>query len=105
MIRLLEFFTELIAWLQIVATPLLIGLGIGALVHYMIPNAAGLIIGMSIASIGLIVGLLWATKIWKTTGTIWFISRAMATPELDGTARSVTDAKPSPEDEQKGPSR
>lgn len=84
MFKVFEWITEAIGWLQIVASPLLIGLGIGAFVYFPNPTTMRLIIAISIATSGLIIGILFATKIWKTKeGTIWFLSRIMATPELD----------------------
>lgn len=83
MSKIFEFITEVIGWLQIVASPLLIGLGIGALVYFSNPTNTRLVIGITVAVLGLIIGILWATKIWKTKGTISFMSRIMATPELD----------------------
>lgn len=84
MFKVFEWITEAVGWLQIVASPLLIGLGIGAIVYFQNPTATRLVIAITIASLGLIIGILLATKIWKTKeGTIWFLSRIMATPELD----------------------
>jgi hypothetical protein len=83
MFRVLEFISELIGWLLILASPLLLGLGIGALIYLPNPNMVRLIIGLSIALIGFVAGAIWATKIWKTKGTIWYLSQIMATPELD----------------------
>ena len=87
MIKLLKWITEAIAWLQIAASPLLIGIGIGigigALVYFSNQTTTRLVIGISIAALGLIIGILWATKIWKTKGTVWFMSRVMASPDLD----------------------
>jgi hypothetical protein len=40
-------------------------------------------LGTSVTLIGLIVGIIWATKVWKKKGTVHFMSRVMATPELD----------------------
>lgn len=91
MIKFFEKLTELIGWLRIVASPLFIGLAIGAIVYFSNPTITALVIGISIASIGLIIGILIATKIWKTKeGTMWFLSRIMATPELD---KKETDIK------------
>jgi hypothetical protein len=33
--------------------------------------------------VGIISGILYANKIWKTKGTVWFMSRVNASPELD----------------------
>jgi hypothetical protein len=78
-----ENFADIIGWLQIVVSPLLIGLVIGAIIYFMNPTPPGLVIGISVAIIGLIIGVIWATKVWKKQGTSHFISRIMATPELD----------------------
>jgi len=81
--RVFELITESIGWLQIVASPLLIGLAIGAIIYFPEPTKTRLVIGISVVIFGLIIGIIWATKKWKGKGTIWFLSRIMATPELD----------------------
>ena len=78
-----ETFSEIVGWLQIFASPFLIGLFIGALIYIARPNILTLTIGIIVAITGLILGIIWATKIWKKKGTIDFISGTMATPELD----------------------
>lgn len=78
-----ELFTEVMGWLQIVASPLLIGLAIGAVIYFSDPTSIRLVIGVVITTIGLVIGIIWANKQWKGKGTIWFMSRIMATPELD----------------------
>ncbi len=81
--RIFEFITEVIGWLQIVASPLLIGLIIGSIIYFTDPSKTRLIIGITFAIAGLILGIIWGTNQWKGKGTIWFMSRIMATPELD----------------------
>ena len=82
--KVFEWFIQIIGWLQIAASPLLIGLVIGAAICFPTPTTIRLIIGITVAAIGLIIGILWANKIWKTKeGTMSFLSRVMATPELD----------------------
>lgn len=83
MFRILEKITELMGWFQIVISPTLLGLGIGCIVYFNFQNLAGLILGIIISIIGLICGIVLATKKFKTTGTIQFLSRVSATPELD----------------------
>lgn len=78
-----EYITETIGWLQIVASPLLIGLGIGAFIYFQDPTLLRLIIGIIISIIGLIFGIIWANKVWRTKGTVWFMSQISATPDLD----------------------
>lgn len=81
--RVFEFFTEAIGWLQILASPLLLGLVIGAIIYFTSPNTTRLILAIVVSAAGLIFGIIWATKQWKGKGTNWFMSRIMATPELD----------------------
>lgn len=84
MYKIFEWITDAIGWLQIVASPFLIGIGIGAFVYFPNPTTTSLVIGISIATLGLIIGIFIATKIWKTKeGTISFLSRIAATPDLD----------------------
>ncbi|MDP2175637.1 MAG: hypothetical protein Q8K70_06960 [Bacteroidota bacterium] len=83
MIKLLKFITEAIGWLQIATSPMLIGIFFGALVYYSNPSKTNLIIGISVAILGLIFGMLWAIRISKTNGSIEFMSKIIATPELD----------------------
>lgn len=75
--------TEVIGWLQIVASPLFIGIAIGAIVYVNVPGTTGLIMGVSIAAAGLAVGVIWATRVWRKHGTMRFLSRVIGTPELD----------------------
>ena len=78
-----ELITEIIGWLQIVASPFLIGLIIGAIIYFPKPDTTKLIIAIVIATTGLCIGIIWATRVWRKKGTIHFMSRIMATPELD----------------------
>ena len=81
--KIFEFLTEAVGWLQIVASPLLVGAGIGAIVYFSNPNSTTYIIAISIAILGFVIGVLWATKIWKKTGTISFLSKIHGISELD----------------------
>ena len=79
MFKILEWITEAVGWLQIAASPFLIGVGIGAIIYFPNPTTARLVIGLLIGSVSLILGVVVATKIWKTKeGTIAFLSRIMA---------------------------
>lgn len=84
MSKLLENIFEAIGWLRIVASPLLIGLAIGSFIYFPEPNSVRLAMGIGVAVVGLLVGVLWANKIWKSGhGTMSFLARITATPELD----------------------
>lgn len=92
--KVFEFITEVFGWLQIVISPLLIGLGIGAIIYFPNPSNSRLIIGVIVACIGLVIGIYWATKKWKGKGTIFFLSRISATPELDKRDEESSKTKP-----------
>jgi uncharacterized membrane protein YccC len=74
---------EIIGWFQIVLSPTLIGIGLGFLIYLGFPNILGTVIAISAGIIGFIFGVRLATKKFKTTGTINFLSKVSATPELD----------------------
>jgi hypothetical protein len=87
--RVFELITESIGWLQIVLFPLLIGLILGAIIYFSNPTMIRLVLGIIVTTAGLIIGIIWATKQWKGKGTIWFMSRIMATPELDKSDEAI----------------
>ena len=79
-----ETFTQIIAWLQIVVSPFLFASIIGLVIYFQNQSLINLIIAVIIALIGLFVGIVFATKKLKTKkGVLWFVSRTMASPELD----------------------
>jgi hypothetical protein len=78
-----DYFTEVIGWIQIVFFPLLLAGITGFFIYISNPTTTRLIIGIGITLIGLVAGIIFATKIWKKKGTINFISRVSASPELD----------------------
>lgn len=79
--RIFELIMESIGWLQIVASPLLMGLIVGAIIYFPNPTATKLVLGIIVATLGLVIGVIWAIKQWKGKGTTWFMARIMATPE------------------------
>jgi len=79
----LNKMAESVGWLQIVISPLLFGCGIGAVVYFPSPTLPRLLIASVIVLAGLMVGVRYANKVARTRGTIDFISRISATPELD----------------------
>ena len=91
--KIFEIITEVVGWIQIVLSPTLLGIGFGFGIYYCFPNQIGMIFGILIAVIGFIIGIIWATKKFKTTGTIHFLSRISATPELDKVKKSESGKK------------
>ncbi len=81
--KIFEWLTSFIAWLQIVALPLIIGLLIGFFVYKNYPTATGFVVSICISTLGLIIGIIIATRIWKKRGTLDFVSGISASPDLD----------------------
>jgi hypothetical protein len=83
MFKILEFIPKAIAWLQIALSPTLIGGIAGFIIYKYRDDIYGAVIGIVLASLGIIIGVVWATRVWKKRGTVELMSRIMATPELD----------------------
>lgn len=83
MINIFEWFVEILGWFRIVASPLFLGIIAGIVIYGFKPDNSGLLIGAIVVILSLIIGIIWATKVWKKQGTNQFLSRIMATPELD----------------------
>lgn len=78
-----EVVTEIIGWLQIVASPFLIGIILGSIIYFPKPSTPRLLLAIVPISLGLVFGVIWANKKWKEKGTIFYLSQISATPELD----------------------
>ncbi|MDI1233221.1 MAG: hypothetical protein PSX81_02940 [bacterium] len=81
--NLFEKTIEWIGWLQIVASPLLIGFALGVIVYINFYNAIGLSFGILSTIIGLVIGIRFATKKLKGEGTMSFLSKVIASHELN----------------------
>ncbi len=81
--NLFEKATEIVGWIQIILSPLLLGSLISFIIYINLKEPYGLIIGISLSVISLIGGILLANKKWKGKGTINFLSSISATPDLD----------------------
>jgi hypothetical protein len=91
MYKIFETITEIIGWIQIVLSPTILGIALGWVIYYYFPTLTGLIFAILAVGIGLVLAIVLATKKFKTTGTINFLSRISATPELDNTEKVDTD--------------
>lgn len=49
----------------------------------MYPDKMAWMLSIAVTLIGLVIGILWANKYWKNKSTFWFMSRTMASPELN----------------------
>ncbi|MES2560039.1 MAG: hypothetical protein V4590_09885 [Bacteroidota bacterium] len=81
--RIIAFLIEIIGWIKIVASPLIIDSFIGGLIYLKWNNDAGLAAGIIVAGIGLLGGITWATTVWYKHGTMNYLSKLNATPDLD----------------------
>ncbi len=83
MIKIFNFLIEVWGWIKIVLSPLTIGLVLGTIIYGSNQNGIGLAIGIAVSLLGLVIGIIWATRVWKTRGTNNFLSEIYRTPELD----------------------
>jgi F0F1-type ATP synthase assembly protein I len=90
----LNFFDkaiEAIGWLQIIASPFIGGIIVGGIIYLLIRNTLGVVIAILFACTGLITGIVLANRISRKSGTIDFMSRVDASPELDNTEADAID--------------
>lgn len=83
MLKTIAYLIEIINWFKIVLSPTIVGVILGFIIYYNFPTNYGLVASISLSSLGLILGILWANKIWKSKGTSFFISRVEASPDID----------------------
>lgn len=81
--KFLKGFIEVIQGVRIVLSPTLIAVLVALLVFQQLPNSKGFMAGIVIILIGLIIGIVWAVRIWKKTGTNEYMSRVNASPDFD----------------------
>lgn len=92
-INLFKFFdeiSELIGWFLIVLRATSLSFLVGCVVYICLQGAAGLVLGIAIMLLGMFLGVLFATRKFKTTGTIDLLSKVNATPELDSNNKKKT---------------
>ncbi len=80
---MLEVFIEVLCWLRIAASPTILGIVLGFLMLKAFGQPYGIWAGASVAVAGLLVGIVWATRVWKKKGTSNFMSRMDASPDFD----------------------
>ncbi|MFZ4796911.1 MAG: hypothetical protein ACOYMA_05420 [Bacteroidia bacterium] len=79
--KIFHFILELFSWLKIIASTFIIGSIIGLIIYTNFDNKSGFIVAISFAIFGLIIGIIWATIIWKKQGTHFFLSKIFNTSE------------------------
>jgi hypothetical protein len=82
--QFIERLLSLLAWLQILISPAIIGSIIGLIIWLSMRNNWGLGLAMLSALAGCSAGIAFADKARRSKGTIEFMSRTIAHPELRG---------------------
>jgi len=81
--KIFLFFTELVGWIRIVLSPVFIAFLIGAILYHFYPTNRSLILTGGLSLVGLIIGVKWASRVWMSKGTMWYLSQITNSPELD----------------------
>jgi hypothetical protein len=82
--KVIVFLIELFGWVKIVLSPTLAAALISGIVLYNKQDEIGLMIAASLIFFGFIIGIVWATYVWKKYGnTTSFLSGVSASPELN----------------------
>jgi large-conductance mechanosensitive channel len=73
--KLLQIILEIIGWLQIVFGATVLAALLAAIIYFGYSSHITKIISFCIIAVGFILGVIWATRIWKKYGTIEWLSR------------------------------
>lgn len=84
--NLLETLFEVFGWIRIVLSPTFLGAFIGVIIYNSNPNTTNFTFATLLIIVGSIVGVIWATRVWRKHGTMRFLSRIDASPDLDNPA-------------------
>ena len=85
MITFFKRMVRVIAFLQIAVAPLLIGAISGLGIYSFFPQTIGLLLEVLFTLIGLVMGIVWAFRVDRKSGVVEYMSRVIASPELDHT--------------------
>ena len=81
--KIFDWVIDTIAWVKIVASPVLFFLTVGAIIYFYEPSDFRIILLIILTLIGLILGVLWANKIRNSKeGTMGFMSRIEGSPDV-----------------------
>ena len=83
-----EWIIEAIGWIRIFLSPFLIGCAIAYFIYATFTSDFGLVAASFILVVFIGIGIGFATKIWRKTGTITFLSRLESTTDLDEKSKS-----------------
>ena len=81
--KIISYMIEVLCWFRIVSSPTIM-VGVAGFVLWKgVGGTSGILIGGFVVLCGLILGIMWATRIWKKQGTSTFMSRVNTSPDLD----------------------
>ena len=83
-----DLFTESVGWLSIAASPLFLSAFIGIGIYFYSPSNTTITNATILILIGIIIGIVWATSIWKKRDTINFLSKLGSTPDINSVERN-----------------
>lgn len=85
-----EETTEIIGWLQIFLSPVIISLIVSIVIYAAFDSVLSQILSILIFIIGITIGIKLANRIYKSKeGTMHFVSRVSASPELDEKEKDI----------------
>lgn len=93
MFKVIAYIIEVINWVNIMLSPTLIAGLFAVLIILNYPTTIGYSIGVALVCIGFLIGVLWATHIWKKIGTTTFMARIYASPDIDDAVRPKGENK------------
>ncbi|MCC3153843.1 hypothetical protein Q3A66_13020 [Hymenobacter sp. BT770] len=80
--KIIERLLSVLGWLQIFISPAIIGAVTGAFIWLALRGSLGIVLGLSMGILGCFAGSVFAEKARRGKGTIEFMSRTIAHPEL-----------------------
>lgn len=85
-----EETTEIIGWLQIFLSPVIISLIVSIVIYAAFDSVLSQILSILIFISGITIGIKLANRIYKSKeGTMHFVSRVSASPELDEKEKDI----------------
>lgn len=85
-----EETTEIVGWLQIFLSPFIISLILATVIYVAFDSIFSIILSVLILIIGIVIGIKLANKVYKSKeGTMHFVSRVSASPELDEEEKEI----------------
>lgn len=84
---------EAICWLLIFISPVVASLAVAILVYTSSHTPYNNYLAISLLVIGFFSGILWAEKVRRSRGTVWFITQLHATPEPKDTTIKPSNLK------------